>query len=954
MGCGSSKSTQLIAHPINSNSSEVKEDTIAIDNKDLIHVTSPEVRTPQEIPETIQVSSPQVVNETVSQENTHTTPVDTQIHSGVHNLIEPPNDVTNNTSDEPTIEELLPSIIETINVTEFIPKDCLDFNSLWSYNCAAISDKANVLTVFDSEEPFTLKWCHIVHNDCELIPFWVNNASKLEAIDLSDNHLGPEGFRAVLLALGCLPNLKSVNISSNNADSTCSASIQAFLAKSNLLEELDISCNELSGCSIGRDLASGLQIAGNIVHLNISGCGLSDIEPLFQIESHCDFIKTVRRLDLSHNPINSRLFSDTIEGFISKVQLEYLNIKACELSSHAISRLTLSLLNNSSLLKLNTSANKFSDKASLIQLVTVCMLQGLITELIISNITYAEDKDSRVCQENTASLIKEKLEGTSVTSYLKKLTLSSCKLDGRTLQLLRFNMLATKVYLSELDLSSNVECVPENIRRFALGKKPEENILSVLDKLTDGANTGDNLIGLMRDGIFPSLKRLSLIHSIMSPNKVGNLSEFICKIETDSNETGIDTPQLTELILDGIKLSGTNRSAIVNLFNSIIFLQDSSAKVNWSLTSLSLNSCSLNDSDVKPLSQALTHGLCLEYLSLAYNRLGDNAVADLVEGLTYRKTLKTINLSNNRINSNGATILADCLSRLEVERVEVAGNLIGPDGVLALINLTRICSGLKYIDLRDQKSEFPEQYLQLYHSNIMQVIESRLSQGSMKPLVVMKMYGVGEYQNQNWEKIDSLNIETNIRKYKATTLGLWECITLIYCFNISRNPRIQRSRKKYTQAYQSMREGIGEIQLTSGEWKEVIGSSESVPSWLFIEEYREKGVYVSCLHVTATQEKLAVIFEVQADCRVVEVVMCKDSEKYENFCSAWVLFEDWESVINAVNYYKNGLASFYAQPYIITPLAVKVIGTDIRDTRNLDIVRAEIAQRAYKNSVIRK
>lgn len=67
-------------------------------------------------------------------------------------------------------------------------------------------------------------------------------------------------------------------------------------------------------------------------------------------------------------------------------------------------------------------------------------------------------------------------------------------------------------------------------------------------------------------------------------------------------------------------------------------------------------------------------------------------------------------------------MLADCLSRLEVERIQISGNLIGPDGVLALINLARICPVLRYIDIRDQKSEFSENYLQFYLVNIVQVI----------------------------------------------------------------------------------------------------------------------------------------------------------------------------------------------------------------------------------------
>ena len=71
---------------------------------------------------------------------------------------------------------------------------------------------------------------------------------------------------------------------------------------------------------------------------------------------------------------------------------------------------------------------------------------------------------------------------------------------------------------------------------LACGIKPGENILSELGTLIDGSNMGDNIIGLMRDGVFPSLKRLSLIRSRITPSKVGNLSQFVSKIQT----TGID------------------------------------------------------------------------------------------------------------------------------------------------------------------------------------------------------------------------------------------------------------------------------------------------------------------------------------------------------------------------------------------------------------------------------
>ena len=48
--------------------------------------------------------------------------------------------------------------------------------------------------------------------------------------------------------------------------------------------------------------------------------------------------------------------------------------------------------------------------------------------------------------------------------------------------------------------------------------------------------------------------------------------------------------------------------------------------------------------------------------------------------------------------------------------------MIGPDGVLALINLTRICAGLTLLDLREQKAHFSDNYFDIFESNIIEVI----------------------------------------------------------------------------------------------------------------------------------------------------------------------------------------------------------------------------------------
>ena len=106
---------------------------------------------------------------------------------------------------------------------------------------------------------------------------------------------------------------------------------------------------------------------------------------------------------------------------------------------------------------------------------------------------------------------------------------------------------------------------------------------------------------------------------------------------------------------------------------------------------------------------------------------------------------------------------------------------------------------------------------------------------------------------------------------------MWEALTLLYSFKLAFTPRYKRYIREYERGYQHMCEGVGEVGLSSEEWKEIIGSSTHVPSWLLVECHRERGVFVCGLSVAVTQDRLAGILEAEANCQVVEVVMCKVS-----------------------------------------------------------------------------
>ena len=100
----------------------------------------------------------------------------------VHILPQPSNDVTNNIRLPTPIEDELISIkphgITAETCSSITDHEFLNFNSVWNYNCVAISERARVLSMYQATEPLNIKWCHVTLNNSRLIPFWVNNASE--------------------------------------------------------------------------------------------------------------------------------------------------------------------------------------------------------------------------------------------------------------------------------------------------------------------------------------------------------------------------------------------------------------------------------------------------------------------------------------------------------------------------------------------------------------------------------------------------------------------------------------------------------------------------------------------------------------------------------------------------------------------------------------------------------
>ena len=138
----------------------------------------------------------------------------------------------------------------------------------------------------------------------------------------------------------------------------------------------------------------------------------------------------------------------------------------------------------------------------------------------------------------------------------------------------------------------------------------------------------------------PELKELKTLLlkkcRITSPSVV-DLSKLITTATSDSL-------QITSLMLDGVKLSGTDA------LKGMLGLSDMSIPTNLCcLELLSLTGCGLNDRDVKPVMTAIGIGLVIKQLRLSANRLTDTVVNYLVDSPASSLSLQSLDLSINKV-----------------------------------------------------------------------------------------------------------------------------------------------------------------------------------------------------------------------------------------------------------------------------------------------------------------
>ena len=147
---------------------------------------------------------------------------------------------------------------------------------------------------------------------------------------------------------------------------------------------------------------------------------------------------------------------------------------------------------------------------------------------------------------------------------------------------------------------------------------------------------------------------------------------------------------LQTLALWSVNLQEEGTKAIANYLGS-----------NRTLTSLELPDCGIDELGCKSLADALERNTVLTRLCLDFNQIG-NRGAQLLEGLSYNRALATLELAYCGLTPAVGPLLADGLMKCPtLKTLELKGNELGAQGVLAILNAIKAKPGLFHVGLAD-------------------------------------------------------------------------------------------------------------------------------------------------------------------------------------------------------------------------------------------------------------
>ena len=747
----------------------------------------------------------------------------------------------------------------------------------------------------------------------------------LSQLDLSGNHAGPVAVRTLFQTLIDCDVVEELNLSDNQADSECTELLKRFLQSCTRLCRLNLSGNQLGKESLSRCLSEGMANNSTLVKLNISSCGATNLHGLFEgltvALSHG--ISALEFLDISNNGASDGLLlGEDIAALLknSSCKLNYLNVENTGLNPNGWN----SVIDG---VKLNKSLREFFAGGSSNQVKNVLK----IPEILFSSkfLSVLDLKDLSIEEQLQQDSVIVIVDDSEPELSLMKLNLAHCNISDSLILAMSHAYRGKLPNITWLNLSNNVDLTVKGIVAFKDLTQTEDNCF---------------LHSLFLSGIkLTTLKEIFTDCfagvSIISLNKSRIALPELCKLYEY-------TKDMTELILDGIKIGQSN-----------VLTSLCSSSANYQLSKLGLRGCGLVDTDLKPLFEAIVKKNAavqgLLSLDLSVNRLcGALKNLALVMHSTSHSTVN-LNFANNAIEDDGALAIAKHLATpgSKLKTLNISHNNLTKKGLLALMNTvcsSSTSSGLVSLDVSSQKHGLSDDALDDVCEALVAALgldPERALQESVEPIPQLpanfsvNLTNLGGSAGPLARLMDSVAIKTDFSKVCDTSPSLNDYLL------ISSGLKSAGASTSSVSLESSM--------FTPDQWTSIVGTD--APAWLKISDERRRGIYVSHLPGSATLQRLEGILELEADCAVSESVFIKDPALLRQSGAAWVLFNDEQSVKQAVEWYARGEAHIFGTAFCISAIPASVAQYDVavteesekeKQTREKERKRKEESDRA--------
>ena len=544
------------------------------------------------------------------------------------------------------------------------------------------------------------------------------SSMKLKKLDLSHNHLSSDGI-IVLCRIANISKLTAINLSHNGIRVEAKDDIAAFLSRNTKLQDLDLSCSELeeSGCLI---IFKVLQNTSVLASLKISNCNVIN-EAADELATVLLCNTLLQELDLSYNNLSKSDSVTILKGMKNISNLIVLNVSQNTITDEAAEELGTVLHHNPLLQVLNLSYDNLSTSDAMKIFKGIQIILNLVTINIGHNMITDEAVDDLVCllfcntslkeidlssNHISASSAIKIFKGMEKFSNLEAINISHNMITDEVAEVIA-TVLSHNNKLKSLDLSSNY-FTSEGFVKIFDGMK---NIV-YLKNLSIGSNeiTASKAIDCITTILSHNLEleELDLANSFIqtagvvkifkSLRNISNLKKICIRGNIITNEAADDIAvvlsQNTKLEEIDIACNNLHTTNAVKIFQGMMHIS--------TLTKLDIAHNMITNEATEYIVSILSNNNKLKQLNLSHNNI---VISDLVNcnftnlqelDLSYTNLQTVLNIKDLKVVTlQKCNISGHCIPARKV--IGIAGFLFEND---ELQELDLSCNNLQGIGIR--------------------------------------------------------------------------------------------------------------------------------------------------------------------------------------------------------------------------------------------------------------